>query len=68
MPDTFDEPRGGGASRHEALDILAPRGTAVLSADASRVAKLHTSQAGGLSVYAADASGRYGTVTFSTGV
>jgi murein DD-endopeptidase MepM/ murein hydrolase activator NlpD len=57
VPDTFSERRGSRA--HEALDILAPRGTAVLSTDASRVAKLYTSKAGGLTLYAADSSGRF---------
>jgi murein DD-endopeptidase MepM/ murein hydrolase activator NlpD len=59
LRDTFNEPRGGGSRRHEALDILAPRGTPVLSASAGRVLKLHDSKDGGLMVYAADASDRF---------
>ncbi|GJG86618.1 hypothetical protein tb265_17990 [Gemmatimonadetes bacterium T265] len=51
VPDTFNERRGGGTRPHEALDILAPRGTPVLAADDGRVAKLFTSKAGGLTVY-----------------
>lgn len=58
LRDTYDEMRGG-TRRHEALDILAPRGTAVLSAAPGRVLKLFTSQAGGLMVYAADSSERF---------
>jgi murein DD-endopeptidase MepM/ murein hydrolase activator NlpD len=59
LRDTFNESRGGGARKHEALDIMAPRGTPVLSASAGRVLKLHNSKDGGLMVYAADASDRF---------
>jgi murein DD-endopeptidase MepM/ murein hydrolase activator NlpD len=59
LHDTFNEPRGGGARKHEAVDILAPRGTPVLSASAGRVLKLHDSKDGGLMVYAADRSNRF---------
>lgn len=59
LPDTFAETRGGGTRLHGALDIPAPRGTPVLSADAGRVLKLHTSRGGGLTLYVLDPSGRY---------
>jgi murein DD-endopeptidase MepM/ murein hydrolase activator NlpD len=59
LPNTFDEARAGGARRHDAIDILAPRGTPVLSADAGRVARIETTAGGGLSVYATDPSGRF---------
>lgn len=59
LRDTFNELRGGGTRKHEALDIMAPRGTPVLSASAGRVLKLHNSVDGGLMVYAADASNRF---------
>jgi murein DD-endopeptidase MepM/ murein hydrolase activator NlpD len=59
LPNTFDEARAGGSRRHDAIDILAPRGTPVLSADAGRVARLETTAGGGLSVYATDPSGRF---------
>jgi murein DD-endopeptidase MepM/ murein hydrolase activator NlpD len=59
LRDTFNELRGGGTRKHEALDIMAPRGTPVLSASAGRVLKLHDSKDGGLMVYAADASNRF---------
>ena len=59
LHDTFDERRGGGSRGHEALDILAPRGTPVLAATDGRLLKLHSSVAGGLMVYAADASDRF---------
>lgn len=58
LRDSYDELRGG-TRQHEALDILAPRGTAVLSATRGRVLKLFNSKAGGLMVYAADSAERF---------
>ena len=58
LVDSFDEIRGG-TRRHEAIDIMAPRGTPVISADAGQVLKLHNSVAGGLSIYVADPSQRF---------
>lgn len=58
LRDSYDELRGG-TRAHEALDILAPRGTPVLSASRGRVLKLFDSKAGGLMVYAADSSDRF---------
>ena len=71
LRDTFADSRGsissdvssGASSRghvHEALDIMAPRGTPVLAADDGSVVKLFTSEAGGLTLYQFDA-----TQTFS---
>lgn len=54
----FEEARGGGR-KHEALDILAPRGTAVLAADDGRIAKLFNSAAGGLTIYQFDPAEHY---------
>ncbi len=51
VPDTFNERRGGDTRPHQALDILAARGTPVIAADDGRVTKLFTSKAGGLTVY-----------------
>jgi murein DD-endopeptidase MepM/ murein hydrolase activator NlpD len=59
LRDTFHEPRGGGTRMHEALDIMAPRGTPVLSAAPGYVLKLHNSKDGGLMVYAADSSNQF---------
>ncbi len=59
LRSTYDEVRGGGTRRHEGMDILAPRGTAVVASVEGRVAKLFTSAAGGLTVYQFDASERF---------
>ena len=58
LVDSFDDLRGG-TRHHEALDIMSPRGTPVLSADDGQVLKLHNSVAGGLSIYVADPTQRY---------
>lgn len=52
LVNTFDEKRG--SRKHEALDILAPRGTPVVAAGDGTVVKLFTSAAGGLTVYQFD--------------
>ncbi len=57
LMDTFNQGRTGHI--HEALDIMAPRGTPVLAADQGRVEKLFTSKPGGLTVYQFDGSGAY---------
>ena len=55
IPDTFSAPRGrDGSRRHEAVDIMAPRGTPVLSADDGQVLKLRQNSAGGTTIYAVD--------------
>ena len=59
LRDTFNEKRGEGTRTHQALDIMAPRGTPVHSAAPGRVLKLFTSKAGGLMVYAADSTERF---------
>ena len=50
----FSQARGGQA--HEALDIMAPRGTEVLAVAEGNVVKLFTSKPGGLTVYQFDNS------------
>ena len=57
--DNFDEMRGGSTRRHDALDILAPRGTNVLATDDGTVKKLFNSVPGGLTVYQFDPDERY---------
>lgn len=54
---SFHDARGGRV--HEALDIAAPRGTPVVSADDGTVLKLFTSRAGGLTAYVADPTRRF---------
>lgn len=56
IADTFTARRG--ARIHSALDIMAPRGTPVLSADAGRVFKVRSNNLGGLTVYAIDTEER----------
>ena len=57
LRDNFDEARGG--RRHEAIDIMAARGTPVRAVDSGRVAKLFDSKAGGLTVYQFDGDEKY---------
>ena len=59
VPDTFRAPRNGGSSIHGAVDILAPRGTPVLSADSGRVLRRHRNRSGGLTLYTTDDDGRF---------
>jgi len=57
LRDTFDERRSGGRT-HRAIDILAPRGTPVVSADSGTVYRIRRNSLGGLVVYALDPTGR----------
>jgi murein DD-endopeptidase MepM/ murein hydrolase activator NlpD len=58
LSDSFDAPRDH-ARRHEAIDILAPRGTPVLAVEAGTIEKLFTSALGGLTVYEFDPTRTY---------
>jgi murein DD-endopeptidase MepM/ murein hydrolase activator NlpD len=58
LRDTFTESRGDGRV-HDAIDILAPRGTPVLSVTGGRLLRMFNSRPGGLMVYATDASERF---------
>ena len=52
LRDDFDELRG--SHPHEALDIMAPRGTPVVAVDDGTIARLFTSKPGGLTIYQYD--------------
>ncbi len=58
LSDSFSAARSGGRT-HNALDILAPRGTAVLAADDGRIFKVGENRLGGLTVYLLDAAERF---------
>jgi peptidoglycan LD-endopeptidase LytH len=58
LSDTYDQPRGS-ERHHEALDILAPKGTKVLATADGKVVKLFTSKPGGLTVYQFDPTEKY---------
>jgi peptidoglycan LD-endopeptidase LytH len=59
IADTFTDPRGL-LRVHNAMDIMAPRGTAVVAVDTGTVSRLGNSGAGGITVYQLDEAGRYG--------
>jgi peptidoglycan LD-endopeptidase LytH len=54
---TFHQARGTG--EHEALDIMAPRGTPVVAVEDGRIVKLFNSDRGGLTIYLFDPSETY---------
>ncbi len=56
--DTFEQRRGL-SRRHEATDIMAPRGTPVLAVNDGKIEKLFLSKPGGNTIYQFDPSGRY---------
>ncbi len=57
IQDTFNDTRGDGGRRHEATDILAPRGTPVLAVSDGTIAKLFLSVPGGNTIYEFDPGG-----------
>jgi murein DD-endopeptidase MepM/ murein hydrolase activator NlpD len=58
LTDSFNDLRDG-RRRHDAIDILAKYGTAVVSVDDGRIYKLRKNQAGGITIYATDPADRF---------
>lgn len=58
LSNTYEDARGSGRV-HEAIDIMAKRGTPVLAVADGEVEKLFTSDRGGLTLYQFEPSGRY---------
>jgi murein DD-endopeptidase MepM/ murein hydrolase activator NlpD len=55
LHDSFTDARAFGRP-HEAIDIMAPKGTPVRAVEDGKIAKLFTSVAGGLTIYQFDPS------------
>lgn len=58
LTNTYEDARGRGRE-HEAIDIIADRGTPVLAVADGKVEKLFDSDRGGLTIYQFEPSGRY---------
>jgi peptidoglycan LD-endopeptidase LytH len=59
LDNSYDDPRDGGSRRHHAIDIMAPRGTPVLSVQDGRIVRMSTNSKGGITVYATDTEERF---------
>lgn len=53
IQDTYTAGRGGGRT-HDAVDIMAPRGTPVIAADDGTILRLRQNEAGGITIYQLD--------------
>jgi murein DD-endopeptidase MepM/ murein hydrolase activator NlpD len=58
LTDTFVQARAGGMRPHDAIDIMAPRGRAVLAAADGRVEKIFWSEDGGRTLYQRSKDGK----------
>jgi len=56
IQDTFNQGRAGGKP-HEAVDLLAPRGTPILAVEDGTIQKLFLSKPGGITIYEFEAKG-----------
>ena len=59
VQNTYEAVRDGGARRHYAIDILAPRGTPVLAADNGSILRMGFNALGGLTIYQIDPEKRF---------
>ena len=59
LDDSYDAPRDGGARVHNAIDIMAPRGSAVLAVQDGRILRMSKSAKGGITLYASDIEDRF---------
>ncbi len=55
--DSYTAARGG--RTHDAVDIMAPRGTPVIAADSGTILKLRQNEAGGITIYQLDPGERF---------
>jgi len=55
--DSYSAARGG--RTHDAVDIMAPRGTPVIAADSGTIFKLRQNEAGGITIYQLDPDERF---------
>jgi murein DD-endopeptidase MepM/ murein hydrolase activator NlpD len=55
--DSYTASRGG--RTHDAVDIMAPRGTPVIAADSGTILKLRQNEAGGITIYQLDPAERF---------
>ena len=58
LVDTFTQARAGGTRVHDAIDIMAPEGTPVVSAAPGKLEKLFLSKDGGNTAYVRSTDGR----------
>lgn len=58
LSDTFSDSRSGGSRLHEAIDIMAPKGTSVVAAAPGEIERLFESDAGGMTIYVRSADRR----------
>lgn len=54
LDDSYDSARDNGVRKHNAIDIMAPRGAAVLAVQDGRILRLSNNPKGGITVYATD--------------
>jgi murein DD-endopeptidase MepM/ murein hydrolase activator NlpD len=59
IKNTFNAPRDGGSRRHNSLDIMAPEGTPIVSADDGQVLAARWNGKGGNVLYATDPDRRF---------